>query len=148
MGKTEVSRTTLYFVLTVPPLFIAGVWWAQSSRNSIPDHGDWFTDMYMIVAGRNFVEDGFWNLKFTQTHDHSHRAGLDPYYYLSLPSATSVVLGLLLKMGIVLPYARLFPLCVTATTLLAVSGSRSCRSIKSRQSATIASASCMILRRL
>ncbi|MBI1850457.1 MAG: glycosyltransferase family 39 protein [Planctomycetes bacterium] len=72
------------------------------------------------LAARNLDTYGFANLRFGVTMDDGPALGLEPYYYVPWPSFPTVALAVLFKLGCSPRVARIFPLLIASSTLIAV----------------------------
>lgn len=106
-------------VLTIA--FTSYIYLTQSLRSSIPDHGDFWTDMALIVAARNLDQYGFVNLCFGISKDSGPAVGLPAIFYTHHPSIPTMVLGVFERLGLSVTTARLAPLIVASSGLLAIS---------------------------
>ncbi len=102
-------------------LAVAGfLYLTQSLRSSSPDHGDYWTDMALITAAHNLSAYGFNKLRLGVTLDNGPEVGLPPIYAPHHPSFPTVVLGIFYRLGLSTQTARLLPLLVACSGLVAI----------------------------
>lgn len=92
----------------------------QSARSDIPDHGDWQNDIAHVVVARNFALHGFSALNFGAARDNGTELGLPPYYYTHLSPFPAIVLGFLYRLGLSTAEARVVPLLISSSALIAI----------------------------
>jgi hypothetical protein len=111
---------SLRIALALTLAFAAFVFATQSARSEDPDHGDYWSDTMILLAARNLDVYGFAAQRFGVTMDDGPALGLEPYYYVHWPSFPTVALAVLRKLGCSVRAARIFPLLVSSSALVAV----------------------------
>lgn len=119
--ETHLHITIVIFICV---LFFAFTAIFQSKRNFIPDHGNYWTDMSVIIHADNFIECGPYKLKFISTWDQGCQIGMplpkDTPFTSIHPSFAAIVLALLRKIGLDLPHIRIIMLLFSTTTIFGV----------------------------
>ena len=119
--KTEIRQRSLLCVIIFLLIYTISIYYFQSSDAATPMHGDLFTDAASMIAARNFNELGFIKLKFAELFisPPPFENYTFPLLYLHHPTFQVVILALFYRLGLSTMQARIFPLLISATGLLA-----------------------------
>ncbi len=117
----EIKIRPLQYVIMFLMVFCALVFFFQSSDASYPRHGDIFTDAASIIAAKNLVKYGADNLKYALLFSNPPKVDnfTSPLLYLHHPSLPTLILAFFYYCGASTSQARIFPLLMSATGLLA-----------------------------
>ncbi len=110
----------LLFALCLAVASLAYVYARQSQRATVPDHGDAWADMLHLVAADKFNRYGYARLCFGLTLDDGAEIGLQPSYFPHWPPFPAIIVSLLFRLGLSTEQARIVPLLVSHSALIAV----------------------------
>jgi len=106
--------------LSIAAAFAAAIFLTQSARSIVPDHGDYWSDMLLLKAAGNLDRFGFLALRFGVTFDSAPEFGGAPLCYTHWPAFPTLALATMLRLGVGVVAARLFPLCLASSALVAL----------------------------
>ncbi|MFN0025882.1 MAG: hypothetical protein ACKV2O_01680, partial [Acidimicrobiales bacterium] len=95
-------------------VFVVGTYATQSLPPDQPDHGDVFSDLYVIDGANRIAQYGLWDTRLALPTDDGLELGLDPYLYVNWPSAPYVVQSFGYQLGLSSNQVRMLPLLQVA----------------------------------
>ncbi len=121
LGTTATLRQRWAHFLRPSPLpllvlmvFVGLTYAAQSLPPEQPDHGDVFSDLYVIDGAGRMAQHGLWDTRLALPTDDGLELGVDPYLYVNWPSAPYVVQSFGYRLGLSSNQLRILPLLQTA----------------------------------
>lgn len=120
-SEKNIYLTAVVGICAVFFLFTALV---QSLRSMVPDHGNYWTDMSVMLQAENFKKCGILPLKFVATWDQGCQIGLalpkNTSFTSIHPSLAAIVVAFLEQIGLTLPFIRLIMLFFSTVAILGV----------------------------
>lgn len=118
------SNNNFIKVIVICMLFFSLTAATQSLRSDVPNHGNYWTDMSVLLHAKNFQECGILSLKFISTWDQGCLIGLPLPKNTSFtsihPTFAAIVLAILMKTGLKIQLIRLIMLFLSTTTIVGI----------------------------